>query len=147
MVGGHPSTLVECHVGGQLWVGGCIIMIAGIPPRESPKQFEHDDGAPPAAAPSPPASYCPPDCGPAPGPHPPQDKATNKTFYMWYCSNAASITGPNNTFAGGDSAGLATAPHPLGPWCTSSDCCFVWQTHPIHMLIQLLPGLRQKKKE
>ena len=34
--------------------------------------------------------------------------ATNATFHMWYCAG----TGPDKMW----NTGLATAPHPLGPW-------------------------------
>lgn len=65
-------------------------------------------------APSPPASHCPPDCGPE-GPRKP-DPTTNATFFMWYCTGSESATFPGQSWSGGDNTGLATAPHPLGPW-------------------------------
>ena len=65
-------------------------------------------------APSPPASHCPPDCGPE-GPHKP-DPTTNATFFLWYSSGSESAKFPGQAWSGGDNTGLATAPHPLGPW-------------------------------
>ena len=42
----------------------------------------------------------------------PPDPVTNKTFYLWYCTGAAPAGGSKGMVG----TGLATAPHPLGPW-------------------------------
>ena len=70
--------------------------------------------AQPAA--DPPASHCPPDCGPPAGPKIAPDPVTNSTYFMWYCTGSQSATFKGQAWSGGDNTGLATAPHPLGPW-------------------------------
>eukprot|EP01052_Picozoa_sp_SAG31_P035295 SAG31_NODE_4238_length_3431_cov_6.833733_1_plen_375_part_00 len=62
--------------------------------------------------------YCPPDCGP-PGnstDNYPPDPVTNATYFLWYSAGCNSVLGPDGKWNGGDNTGLATAPHPLGPW-------------------------------
>jgi hypothetical protein len=62
---------------------------------------------------SPAASHCPPNC---PKGKWPVDPVTNATYFLWYCTGSQSASFPGQAWSGGDNTGLATAPHPLGPW-------------------------------
>eukprot|EP01052_Picozoa_sp_SAG31_P035257 SAG31_NODE_4229_length_3440_cov_3.033224_4_plen_150_part_00 len=44
------------------------------------------------------------------------DPVTNATFFLWYCTGSQSAKFKGQAWSGGDNTGLATAPHPLGPW-------------------------------
>eukprot|EP01049_Picozoa_sp_SAG25_P000950 SAG25_NODE_36_length_19907_cov_10.787027_9_plen_308_part_00 len=46
----------------------------------------------------------------------PRDPVTNATYFLWYSAGCNGVKSPGGAWNGGDNTGLATAPHPLGPW-------------------------------
>jgi hypothetical protein len=64
---------------------------------------------------SPPPRSCPPWCDPGRNGTIRPDPPDNAAYYMWYSAENNAGEG-TMAWNGGDNTGLATAPHPLGPW-------------------------------